>query len=224
MKVIVFGATGMVGQGVLQECLEAADVAKVLAVVRTPTGRSHPKLEEVRHADFADLSPLVPAFAGYDACLYCLGVSSAGMSESDYRRVTLDYTVAAGRALVAANPAMTVCFISGQNTDATGTSKTLWARVKGEAENALAAMPFRAVLRFRPGFIQPVKGAHSKTPLYRALYAVLSPLFPLIRAVAPRQVVTTASLGQSMLAAVRLGEPSSVLEPPDIHALLERAG
>jgi len=223
MKIIVFGATGMIGQGVLRECLDAADVEKVLAVVRTPTGRTHPKLEEVRHADFGDLSGLVPAFAGFDACFYCLGVSSAGMTEADYRRVTLDYTVAAGRALSAANLGMTLCFISGQHTDATGTSKTMWARMKGQAENALAAMPFRAVLRFRPGIIQPVKGAHSKTPLYRALYAVLSPLFPLIQALAPKQVVTTASLGQAMLAAVRLGADSAVLEPPDIHALLARA-
>jgi uncharacterized protein YbjT (DUF2867 family) len=146
------------------------------------------------------------------------------MSEADYRRVTLDYTVAAGRALSTASPGMTVCFVSGQGTDATGTSKTMWSRVKGEAENALTAMPFRAVLRFRPGFIRPVKGAQSKTPLYRALYLLLSPLFPLFKAVAPAQVLTTADLGQAMLNAVRSGAASAVLEPPAINALAARTG
>ncbi|HET6212143.1 MAG TPA: NAD(P)H-binding protein, partial [Micromonosporaceae bacterium] len=157
MKVILFGATGMVGQGVLRECLLDPDVQEVLAIGRTPTGTHHPKLREIAHTDFLDFSTIENALAGYDACFFCLGVSSAGMSEDAYRRVTYDVTMAAARALAAANPSMTFVYVSGQGTDSSEHGRSMWARVKGETENALLAMPLRAYM-FRPGYIQPMHG------------------------------------------------------------------
>ncbi|MGZ3408435.1 MAG: NAD(P)H-binding protein [Polyangia bacterium] len=220
MKVVVFGASGMVGQGVVRECLLDPGVERVLSVVRAPTGQRDPKLEELVHADFYDYTALEPRFAGYDACFFCLGVSAAGMSEADYRHVTYDLTLAAARSLVRASPAMTFIYVSGAGTDTSERGRAMWARVKGQTENALMQLPFRAAVMFRPGLIQPLHGIRSKTRLYRIVYAIVGPLlFPLLNLLAPRMVTTTERVGRAMLRVARQGAPKPLLENPDINQL-----
>jgi len=223
MKVILFGASGMVGQGVLRECLLASDVEHVLSVGRSPSGQQHAKLQELVHKDLTDYTAVEASLAGYDACFFCLGVSSAGMSEQDYRRVTYDIAVAAGRTLARLNPGMTFSYVSGTGTDSTEKGRTMWARVKGETENALLAMPFKAAYMFRPGFIQPMHGIKSKTPLYSAIYAVAAPLFPVFNALMPNQVTTTERVGRAILQVARRGAPKKWLENRDINQLSEEA-
>jgi uncharacterized protein YbjT (DUF2867 family) len=217
MKVIVFGATGMVGQGALRECLLDAGVERVLTVGRRATGQEHDKLRELVVDDLTDYSRVGDELAGYDACFFCLGVSSAGMSESEYRRVTYDIAVAAARVLVEKNPGMTFVFVSGAGTDSTGKSRTMWARIKGEAENAILAMPFKGKYAFRPAFIRPMHGITSRTRAYRILYAILWPLFPIVNALFPRQVTTTERVGRAMLNVARHGAAKTVLENDDIN-------
>jgi uncharacterized protein YbjT (DUF2867 family) len=224
MKVILFGATGMVGQAALRECLLDPGVERVLAIGRSPSGQTHEKLRDLVHADLTDYSPIASQLAGYDACFFCLGISSAGMSEADYRRVTVDIAVAAARALVQVSPGMTFVFVSGTGADATGKSRTMWARVKGEAENAILAMPFKATYVFRPAFIRPMHGITSRTRSYRVLYAVVRPLVPLVAALFPGQVTTTERIGRAMLGVVRNGAPKRTLENPDINAAAAAAG
>jgi uncharacterized protein YbjT (DUF2867 family) len=209
MKVILFGSSGMVGQGVLRECLRDPDVTEVLAVVRSPTGPRHAKLHEIVHEDFSDFSAL--QLAG-DACFWCLGVSSAGMSEADYTRITHDYTLAAAKVLVV--PTMTFVFVSG--TGAQGNA--MWARVKRKTEDALLAMPFKAVYVFRPGLIQPLHGIRSRTRMYNLLYPLLYPLMLVARLVTPGFVTDTERVGRAMLRIAKKGYPKKVLENPDINA------
>src|SRR5580700_6542169 len=223
MKVILFGATGMVGQGVLRECLLDQGVERVLAVGRSATGKSDPKLRDLVLPDLTDYSAVAGQVAGYDACFFCLGVTSAGMSEADYRRVTVDIAVAAARTLVDKSPQLTFVFVSGQGSDGTGKSRVMWSRVKGEAENAILALPFKGKFAFRPGFIQPAAGIVSRTPLYRFFYAILIPLFPLIKALFPRNVTTSESMARAMLNVARHGAPKAVLETVDINAAAQRA-
>lgn len=218
MNVILFGATGMVGQGVLRECLLAPDVERVVAIVRGPTGEKHAKLREILHKDFLDFSAIEPELTGLDACFFCLGVSSAGLTEESYRRVTYDMTMAAAQTLLKLNPGMTFIYVSGAGTDSTERGRSMWARVKGETENALLRMPFKAAYMFRPGFIQPMHGIVSKTKLYRAFYAVTGPIFPLLRRF-PKYVTTTEQLGRAMLEVVRHGFPKPILEGVDINSL-----
>jgi uncharacterized protein YbjT (DUF2867 family) len=217
MKVILFGATGMVGQGVLRECLLAQDVESVLAVGRGSTGQQHQKLREILRADLHEYAGLEAELTGYDACFFCLGVTSAGMSEAAYRRITVDIAAAAGRSLAARNPGMTFVFVSGAGTDPN--SRTMWARVKGEAENAVLALPIKAAYVFRPAFIRAMHGITSRTLMYRLLYPVLAPLFPLLKAFFPQYVLTTEQIGRAMLNAVRKGAPKRILESQDIAAL-----
>lgn len=209
----------MVGQGVLRECLRDDDVEAVLAVVRSPTGQRHPKLHEIVHADFSDFSTIADRLSGCDACFFCLGVSSAGMGEPEYRRVTFDITLAAAKALADRNPAMTFVYLSGAGTDSTERGRTMWARVKGETENALLALPFRAAYMFRPAIIQPGPGIVSKTRSYRILYGVFGPLFPVLKALFPRFVTTTEEVGRAMLEVAKHGAPKRVIENADIIAL-----
>ncbi|MBN1609852.1 MAG: epimerase [Polyangiaceae bacterium] len=217
MRVILFGATGMVGQGALRECLLAGDVEHVLCVGRRPTGQTHPKLEDLVLSDLYDFGPVADRLAEYDACFFCLGVTSVGMSEADYRRVTRDIAAAAARVLVQRNPGMTFIIVTGRGTDSTGTSATMWARVKGEAENAIFELPFKGKYAFRPGIIQPLHGIHSRTLAYRALYTALGWLFPVIRAFFPGAVTTTERVGQAMLNVAQRGYPHRILEGPDIN-------
>jgi uncharacterized protein YbjT (DUF2867 family) len=218
MNVVLFGATGMIGQGVLRECLLDPGVDRVLAVGRTPPAAEHPKLRALEHRDFLDCSTIADDLTGFDACFFCLGVSSAGMSEDDYRRVSYDVPLAAARVLAARNPRMTFVFLSGAGADSTGLGRLMWARVKGQAENALLALPFRAVYVFRPAFVQPMHGIQSRTALYRALYAVGAPLYPLWRRFLPNYVTTTEQMGRAMIAVARRGAPKRVLENEDINA------
>src|SRR5215203_2815067 len=199
MDVILFGATGMVGQGVLRECLLDPDVRRVVSVGRTPTGQQHPKLEDVVHSDLLDLSPIESKLTDLDACFFCLGITSSGMSEEAYTRVTYDITIAAATPLARLNPDMTFIFVSGAGTDSTERGRLMWARVKGKAENALLRMPFKAAYMFRPGVIQPLHGIRSKTKLYQALYTITRPLLPLLKRLFPRAITTTEQIGRAML-------------------------
>jgi uncharacterized protein YbjT (DUF2867 family) len=221
MKVILFGATGMVGQGVLRECLLDPRVERVLTVGRSATGQSHAKLQELVHTDLYDFSGIEDALSGYDACFFCLGVSSAGMKEPEYRRVTYDLTLAAAQTLARRNPNMTFLYVSGAGTDSTEKGRSMWARVKGETENALLKLPFKAAYMLRPAFIQPMHGIQSKTRLYRALYAIMGPLYPLWKTLLPKYVTTTEQLGRAMLRIARGGALKHVLENQELNALAD---
>jgi uncharacterized protein YbjT (DUF2867 family) len=219
MNVVIFGATGMIGSGVLLECLRDPRVDAVLAIGRTPPGQSHQKLRALIHDDFFHYDAIRDQLSGYDACFFCLGVSSAGMSERDYHRITFDMTVAAAEALLAVNPELTFCYVSGAGTDSSEHGRAMWARVKGRTENRLLAMPMRAFM-FRPGFIQPVKGVRSKTWLYRIAYGITGPILPLLRRLFPRSIMTSEQLGRAMIRVAAAGEPGrNILEPADIIAL-----
>jgi len=219
LNVLVFGATGMVGQGVLRECLLDPDVALVQTVGRTATGVTHPGLSEIVHADLTSYAPIEPRLVGFDACFFCLGVSSAGMSEADYERVTYGITMAAATTLARLNKSMTFIYVSGAGTDSSERGRIMWARVKGRTENALLRLPFKAAYMFRPGVIQPLHGITSKTAAYRLLYSITEPLLPLLRRLLPGLILTTEQIGRAMLTAARQGAPKRVLESRDISAL-----
>lgn len=219
MKVLLFGASGMVGQGVLRECLLDPGVSRVISIVRSPSGEAHEKLQEVIHGDFLDYSAIEGPLSGLDACFFCLGVSAAGMTEEAYSRVTCSFTLAAAETFLRLNPASTFIYVSGQGTDSSGEGGVMWARVKGRTENALLALPFKTVCAFRPGVIRPMHGARSKTRLYRLLYIVLGPLLPLLKRLAPNAVTSTEQMGRAMLRVARQGAPKPVLETRDINQL-----
>jgi uncharacterized protein YbjT (DUF2867 family) len=212
LRVILFGATGMVGQGVLRECLLDAEVERVLAVGRTPTGQVHSKLHEIVRADLFDLSPVVSQLVDYDACFFCLGVSSAGMDAKTYYRLTYELTTSVAAVLARWNRGMTFIYVSGAGTDSSERGRVMWARVKGKTENALLQMPFKAAYMFRPGYIQPLHGIRTKTKLYAALYAVMGPLYPVWAALFPKYVTTTECIGRAMLKVARQGSPRRILE------------
>lgn len=219
MKVLLFGATGMVGQGVLRECLEDAEVTRVVAVTRSPTGRRDAKLTEIIHRDFTDYSAIEPQLAGFDACFFCLGVSSVGMSEERYRHLTYDITLAAATLLARLNPGMVFIYVSGAGTDSTEQGRLMWARIKGKTENDLLKLPFRASYMFRPGGIQPLHGVRSRTAWIQALYVAASPLLSLMYRIAPRYMTTTEQVGKAMIRVARSGYPRPVLQSEDINRL-----
>lgn len=219
MRVMIFGATGMVGQGVLRECLHDPQVTAVLAVGRRATDMSHSKLTEHIRSDFYDWVDAETTLAGYNACFFTLGVSAAGMSEADYTRQTYDLTLATATALARLNPGMTFIYVSGAGTDSTERGRMMWARVKGRTENALLRLPFKSAYMFRPGVIEAVDGVRPSNALYRRTYAVLHPVITLLRRLFPNQVVTTAEVGRAMLRVAREGHPHPVLERGDIAAL-----
>jgi len=219
MNVLLFGATGMVGQGVLRECLLDPDVQVVQTVGRTASGVQHAKLREIVQEDFYKNSSVDADWSGFDACFFCLGVSSAGMKEADYERVTYGITLAAAEILSRLNPQMTFIYVSGAGTDSTEHGRSMWARVKGKTENALLRLPFQAAYMFRPGFIQPLHGVRSKTTAYRVLYAVSKPLTPLLRLAWPNFILSTEEIGRAMLVVAKRGAPKRILESRDIRAV-----
>ena len=216
MKVILFGATGMVGQGCLRECLIDADVESVLAVGRSPTGQRHAKLREIVHDDFLDFSAIESRLAGFDACFFCLGVSSVGMSEERYRHLTYDITMAAARTLSKLNPEMVFIYVTGRGTDSSEQGRLMWARIKGKTENDLLKLPFKAAYMFRPAGIQPLHGIRSKTAWVQGIYVAAAPLLALLNRVAPKYMTTTEQVGRAMIRVARDGFPRPVLESEDI--------
>jgi len=214
MKVILFGATGMVGHGVLRECLRDDGIEDVLAIGRSSTGRTHPKLRELIRKDLFDFSVDNADLQGYDACFFCLGVSVAGMNEADYTRLTFDLTLGWAKVLARINPAMTFVYVSGAGTG----GKAMWAQVKGRTEDALLDL-FPSAYMFRLGALRAMHGEVSKTRWTRIAYAISRPLLPLVRMFAPTAVITTEELGRAMIRIARQGAPKRVLENRDLRAL-----
>jgi uncharacterized protein YbjT (DUF2867 family) len=219
MKVILFGATGMVGQGVLRECLLDAEVESVLAVGRSPTGQRHPKLREILHDNFLDYAAIESQLTGYDACFFCLGVSSVGISEERYRHLTYDITLAAAATLARLNPQLVFVYVTGQGTDSSEKGRLMWARVKGKTENDLLKLPFKAAYMFRPAAIQPLHGIRSKTAWVQAIYVAAAPLLSLLNRVTPKYMTTTEQIGRAMIRVAKDGYPKRVLESEDINRL-----
>jgi uncharacterized protein YbjT (DUF2867 family) len=221
MKVLMFGATGMVGRGVLRECLLDPEVELAVTLGRTASGLHDEKLKEIVHADLGNYAAIESQLAGFDACFFCLGVSSSGMKEADYDRTTYGLTLAAAETLSRINPGMTFTYVSGSGTDSSEKGRIMWARVKGRTENALLRLPLEAYM-FRPGVIQPLDGIQSKTPAYRIPYKIVGPLLPLLRWALPNHVLSTREIGQAMLAVAKHGYEKRILETRDIRAVVQR--
>jgi uncharacterized protein YbjT (DUF2867 family) len=219
MNVLILGATGMVGQGVLRECLLDGGVTRVVTLGRTPVGQSHPKLRDVVQRDLLHLAPIEDQLRDLDACFYCLGASAAGLSEAEYTRINYELTLAVAETLVRLDPGMTFIYVSGTGTDSTERGRTMWARVKGRTENALLRLPFKAAYMLRPGLIIPMHGVQSKTRLYRIFYSALGPLLPALKKLFPRSVITTEQLGRVMLRLARSGYSKQVLKMADLASL-----
>jgi uncharacterized protein YbjT (DUF2867 family) len=220
MKVLLFGATGMVGQGVLRECLIDPDVEQATVIGRSATGTHHPKLREILRRDSSHYAEIEAELSGFDACFFSLGVSSAGMKEEEYERITYGITMAAAETLCRHNPNMKFIYVSGAGTDGTERGRSMWARVKGRTENALLRLPFAAAYMFRPGLIQPIHGERPKAAVYKAFYSVAKPLLSLLRRAFPHHVLTTEEIGRAMLIVARRGYPKHILEVRDIRAVL----
>lgn len=215
IKAILTGATGMVGEGVLHECLQQDDIEEVLVVTRKPSGVSHPKLKEIIHADFFNLLPIKDQLRGYNACFFCLGVSSIGMKEPEYYRLTYTLTMHMAEILSQLNPDMTFCYISGASTDSTEKGRLMWARVKGKTENDLMKLPFKKVYAFRPGFMRPTKGLKNALSFYK----YINWLYPALRKLFPKSVSTLQEVGLAMINAVRKQPEKKIMEVSDIVQL-----
>lgn len=214
LKVIITGVTGMVGEGVLIECLQHEDVQEILVVNRRSCGVRHPKLKEIIHKDFFDLSPIEDQLSGYHACFFCLGVSSVGKKEAEYYHLTYELTMNTAKVLSRYNDEMTFFYISGAGTDSTEQGKIMWARVKGKTENDLMELPFKAVYNFRPGFLEPTSGM--KNIKY---YKYVSWLIPVLRKIAPKYICSLRELGQAMIHTAQKGYEKHILEVRDIVSL-----
>jgi uncharacterized protein YbjT (DUF2867 family) len=221
MNILLFGATGMVGQGVLRECLLDPSVQLVGTIGRTATGQQNPKLREIVLKDLSNYAPIEEKLTGLDACFFCLGISASGMTEDAYERITYGITIAAAETLSRLNPRMVFIYVSGAGTDSSEKGRMMWARVKGKTENALLRMPFAAAYMFRPGFIEPAHGEISRTKLYRTLFVIAKPLLPLLRAIFPNQILTTHQIARAMLNLVTRAYPKHILEIQDIRAVSE---
>lgn len=215
LKVIITGSTGMVGEGVLHECLNSPDVAEVLIVNRRSLGLSHPKLKEIIHTDFYNVGPISDELNGYDACFFCLGVSSLGMNSEDYFKATYTLTLHFAGVLSSLNKGMTFCYVSGAGTDETESGRSAWARVKGKTENDVAKLPFKATYAFRPGFIKPTKGLTKS----HSFYKYVNWLFPLGKTIYPKGFCTMKELGQAMIKVARDGYKKRIVDGLDIISL-----
>lgn len=218
LKVIITGATGMIGEGVLYECLNHPEVEKVLVITRRPTGYSNPKLTEIIHSDFQDFSSIADSLKGFNACYFCLGVTSMGKNEAEYTRLTYTLTLNFAQILVVLNPDMTFCYISGAGTDSTANGRTMWARVKGKTENDLMKLPFRKIYLFRPGGIEPFLPL-KPTQTYYKTYKYMGWLFAIMKTIAPSQVIKLNDLAAAMINASLIGYSKTVLEMKDMKAL-----
>ncbi|MBN2174844.1 MAG: hypothetical protein JW731_11980 [Bacteroidales bacterium] len=218
-KVIITGATGMVGRGVLLECLDHMAISEVLIIGRNPVEMDHPKLKELIHKDFSDFSGVIDQLKGYDGCFYCLGISAAGLKEEEYKRITYDYTLSLAKTLKQLNPKITFTYVSGQGTDSTEKGRMMWARVKGKTENDLLNLGFKDAYMFRPGAIIPLRGIKSRTKAYQFMYDYFMWLVKLIKFLSPNSVVNTTQIGQAMINSMLEGYENKVLKPKDIIIL-----
>jgi hypothetical protein len=221
MKVILFGSTGMVGRGVLSQCLKNPLVKSVLVVNRETCKVSNRKLKEIIHLNMFDLDPISKDMTGYNVCFYCLGVSSVGMEEEEYLTMTYELTIHVGTVLLNLNKEMTFCYLSGAGTDSTEKGNIMWARVKGKTENELLRMPFKNAYMFRPGYIQPMKGVKSKTGLYNALYVILKPFYFILKHI-ESMVTDSETLGRAMIIASSAGCEKRILECNDINDIVKQ--
>lgn len=221
IKAIITGSTGMVGKGLLLECLNNADVEAVLVINRQPLGIEHAKLKEIIHKDMFDLSDVIEQIKGYNTCYFCLGVTSAGISEHDYNRITFELTTSFAKTFLQQNPESTFCYVSGAGTDSSEKGRLMWARVKGKTENTLLDMDFKSAYMFRPGFIQPMKGIKSRTVIYNLFYVFFKPLYFIFKSF-PKYVTSTDRLGQAMIKTVVDGYDKNVLESSDINEIADK--
>jgi uncharacterized protein YbjT (DUF2867 family) len=212
ISLIITGATGMVGEGVLNECIADPRISSILLISRRPGGINHPKVSEIIHAQLNDIRPLREQVKGYDACLFCMGVSSIGMNEAEYTRLTYDLTLDFAQVLAAENPQMTFCYISGSGTDSSEKGRMMWARVKGKTENDLMRLPFKRAFMFRPGYLQPTRGLKNTLKFYR----YIDWMYPLFKIIMPKQVSTLRELGKAMIETAVNGYSKSILEVKDI--------
>jgi len=219
IKPIIFGSTGMLGQAVLLECIENEEVESILVINRNTGNVKHPKLKEIIHSDLNNLSGVANQIAGYTTCFFCLGISSAGMSEQEYYDITYEITLRAAKALLAANKDMTFCYVSGAGTDSSEKGKVMWARVKGKTENDLLALPFKKAYMFRPAFIQPMKGLRSKTRLYNVMYTIFKPFYFILKHF-NSFVTNTDVFAKAMVLTVRYGYEKNILENSDINKIV----
>lgn len=219
MKVLLFGASGMIGSGVLLECLQDGRIEKVVVVGRSSCGVTSPKLQEFIVQDVFDCSAIAENLKDCDACFFCLGVSPGGMDEKSYSRLTYELTVGVAEMLIVLNNQICFCYVSGAGTDNTEQGRVMWARVKGKTENRLLAMGFRSAYMFRPGYIQPVKGVRSRTNWYQAIYTILGPFYPLLKRLFPNVITNTELVGHAMINAAKKGYESQILEAADINRL-----
>lgn len=218
LNVIVTGATGMVGEGVLFECMENPQVENILVIVRKPSGVSHPKVREIIHSDFSNAEPIKEQLKGYDACFFCLGVSSVGMKEEEYTKLTYTLTLGFAKTLSEASPQATFCYISGAGTDSSEKGRSMWARVKGKTENDLAKLPFKATYNFRPGMMKPTKGQQRVLSAYK----YLGWLYPVIKTLFPKTACTIKEVGLAMISVTQQGYSKKNIEVSDIIALAKK--
>ena len=220
LKVILFGSTGMIGQGVLNECLNDPLVKSVLVINRQTCGVVHSKLKEIIHVNLFDLAPISNELTGYNTCFYCVGVSSAGMKEEEYYTMTYELTTLVAIVLLDQNKEMTFCYISGAGTDSSEKGNIMWARVKGKTENKLLKMPFKNAYMYRPGYIQPMKGVKSKTGLYNAMYTILKPFYFILKHI-ENLVTSSETLGKAMIIVASKGFENNILESTDINEIVK---
>ncbi|SDX38347.1 NAD(P)H-binding protein [Paenibacillus sp. CF384] len=219
MKVLLFGATGMVGQSALRECLVDPQVTAVTAVGRNVTGQQHAKLHEIKQANLLDLSAIEKQLTGFDACFFCLGISSAGMSEERYTAITYDLTLSVAKTLARLNSQMTFIYVTGRGTDSTEKGRSMWARVKGRTENELLKLPFKAAYMFRPGGIIPRHGVRSKTKLYQAIYILMRPFYPLLERGFKSAMTSSDKVGRAMIVVSQRGYATPFIESDDINRI-----